>query len=289
MTYPHFFFAAMRTIANVARYLLSGGRTMQLEGRFRRGWYRNWSGDRRHRATFCSPKTAGEVSALVRRSSSMRVVGAGHSFNDGLATTGTTVSLDSLARVIKIDRTNRQATVEAGMRLRDLTRELHGEGLALRSLASHDAQSIAGLLSTDVHGTGREPAHMSDQVISLRLVDGNGTVHDVGPGDDLFRAAVGGAGSVGIITQVTLQCVDAFKLRQASHVEDQTWARANLGRLLAEHDHLSFYAYPFTKKIHVHSWDRTDESRSRLGARREALNEAKAALVAATVGDATAH
>ena len=289
MGYPHFVVAAGKTIANAGLYVLSRRRALLLEGRSRRGWYANWSGDRRHRATVAQPTTEAEVVALVREASSMRVVGAGHSFNDGLATTGTTVSLDELSGLVDIDRSRRQATVWGGTRLRDLTPLLRKEGLAIRSLASHDAQSVAGILSTDVHGTGREPAHLSDQVVSLRLVDGNGTCHQVGPGDALFRAAVGGIGSVGIITQVTVQCVDAFNLRQHSRVETREWAQENLDALLVDHDHLSFYAYPFTDLVHVHTWDHTSDSRTRLGARRESFNEAKAAVSAATFGDAMAH
>ena len=93
----------------------------------------------------------------------------------------------------------------------------------------------------------------------------------------------------GIITQVTVQCVDAFDLRQTTMVETRGWVERNLERLLADHDHVSFYAYPFTDLVHVHIWDRTEAPRSPLGAHREAVNEAKAAVVAATFGDATAH
>lgn len=289
MAYPHFTVAAAKTIANTGTFLLSRRRSLLLEGRFRNGTYRNWSGDRRHRASWSQPETEEEVAALIREASAVRIVGSGHSFNDGLICSEATMSLDRLSGIVSIDEQKRQATVWGGTRLRDLTGKLLDEGLALRSLASHDAQSVAGILSTDVHGTGREPAHLSDQVVSLRLVDGTGSVREVGPDDDLFRAAVGGLGSVGVITQVTLQCVEAFKLRQAARVENREWAEANLERLLTEHDHVSFYMYPFTDLLHVHTWDHTDDRRSILGARRESFNEAKAAVAAATFGDAMAH
>lgn len=289
MAYPNFTVAAAKTIANTGTFLLSRRRSLLLEGRFRNGTYRNWSGDRRHRAEWYQPKTEDEVAVLIRSSPSVRIVGSGHSFNDGLISNGATISLDRLCGIVSVDTEQRQATVWGGTRLRDLTGKLLDEGLALRSLASHDAQSVAGILSTDVHGTGRDPAHLSDQVVSIRLTDGTGTVHDVGPDDELFRAAVGGMGSVGVITQVTLQCVAAFKLRQNAWVENREWAEANLDRLLAEHDHVSFYVYPFTDLLHVHTWDRTSDRRSILGARRESFNEAKAAVAAATFGDAMAH
>ena len=191
MGYPHFGVAAAKTTVNAVAYVLSGRKRLLLEGRHRRGRYRNWSGDREHRANWAQPTTEQQVADLVGGAVAVRVVGSGHSFNDGLATDGVTLSLDRLAGVVGIDRDRRQATVRAGTRLRDLTPVLAANGLAIRSLASHDAQSVAGILSSDVHGTGRRPAHLSDQVVSLRLVDGRGAVHDVGPDDDRFRAAVG--------------------------------------------------------------------------------------------------
>lgn len=289
MGYPHFAVAATRTTANAAVYLASGRRKLLLEGRHRGGRYRNWSGDRRHRADWHQPDSEAGLIELLDRGGPVRTVGSGHSFNDGLASDGITLSLDRLAGVVDIDRDRRQVTVWAGTRLRDLTRRLRREGLAFRTLASHDAQSIAGILSTDVHGTGRAPAHFSDQVVSLRLVDGTGRVHDVGPEHDLFRAAVGGIGSAGVITRVTLQCVDAFHLHQRTLVESRAWAAEHLDAIIEHHDHVSFYAYPYTDLLHVHTWDRTASRRSRFGTARESLNEAKAAVAAATVGDGAAH
>jgi FAD/FMN-containing dehydrogenase len=288
MRYPHFAVAAFKTVVNAVCYVVSG-RVLLLEGRWWRGFYSNWSGDRRFPSRLVSPESEAEVVDIVRDEPLIRVVGAGHSFNDGLATEGATLSLDALAGVVHIDHEAKRATVWAGTRLRDLTPVLLAEGLAFRSLASHDAQSVAGILSTDVHGTARGPAHFSDHVVSMRLVDGTGELHTVGPNDELFRAAVGGIGAVGIITQVTVQCVDAFDLRQTTMVETRGWAERNLERLLADHDHVSFYAYPFTDLVHVHVWDRTEAPRSLLGARREAVNEAKAAVAAATFGDAMAQ
>lgn len=288
--YPSFLASGARSVANSLLYL-SGIRRkpLLLEGRRRGEEYRNWSGDRRHRAAWAEPETEEELARLIRISSSVRVVGSGHSFNDALASDGLTVSLDRMTGVVDVDPATRQATVRAGTRLRDLTGELSGHGLTLRSLASHDAQSVGGILATDVHGTGRGPAHLSDQVVALRLVDGVGTVHAVRPGDDLFRAAVGGLGAVGIITEVTVQCVDAFNLAQRTNVRDLDWVRDNLDRLTASNDHVSFYAYPFTDGVHLHTWDRTDQRPTVGGRVREAFNEAKATAAAAVVGDAAAH
>lgn len=288
--YPCFVVAATKTIVNTVVYVFSRRRYLVLEGRRRRTQYRNWSGDRRHEAAFAEPSTPAEVQEIVRSSPSVRVVGAGHSFNDGLRTDGVTLSLDRLAGVSHIDRNTKRVTVRGGTRLRDLTPILLDAGLAFRTLASHDAQSVGGVLATDVHGTGREPAHPSDAVVALDLVDGSGTMRPgLTPDDDVFRAAVGGLGAVGVITSVTFQVDDAFNLRQATHTESRQWAESHLDELFLAHEHVSFYAYPFTDLVQLHTWTRTVDRRSRFGAFRESLNETKAAVVAATLGDAMAH
>lgn len=290
IAYPHFLVAAARTIGNTTRYVVSRRRHLSLEGRTRGTEYRNWSGDRRHPADVKMPATVAEVQQIVRSAESVRVVGAGHSFNDGLKTDGVTLSLDRLAGVIDIDRERKRVTAWGGTRLRDLTPLLLDAGLAFQTLASHDAQSLAGVLATDVHGTGRGPAHPADAVVALDLVDGNGTLHEnLDPGDDRFRAAVGGIGAVGVITKVTFQVGDAFNLRQGSLVESRGWAEEHLDELFDANEHVSFYVYPYTDRVHVHTWTHTTDRRSRVGGFRESLNEAKAAIVAATLGDAMSH
>jgi FAD/FMN-containing dehydrogenase len=65
------------------------------------------------------------------------------------------ISLDRYSGVISKDPAKKQLTVKAGTRVRDVVRALLDEGLAFAAQPSHDAQSIAGILSTDVHGTGK--------------------------------------------------------------------------------------------------------------------------------------
>ena len=64
-----------------------------------------------------------------------------------------------------------------GTRVREISRILHADGAAIAALPSHDAQSIAGILSTEVHGTGRDWGFFSQWVESIKLIDAKGEVH----------------------------------------------------------------------------------------------------------------
>ena len=126
---------------------------------------------------------------------------------------------------------------------------------------------------------------MSQSVVGLRIVDGRGEVHEVGPEDDLFKAAIGGIGAVGIIVEVTLACVDAFHIRQQTRVITRERAEADLDGLLTRHDHASFYVFPFAKCVQLHTWDKTDAEKSLFNRLREYVNITWSALSAAWIGD----
>ncbi len=285
-----YLYQAFHTGWNILLYTLSGGRYLHLEGRMRGDRYRNWSLLFPHRPQpYLQPSSEEEIVQAVKSHDSIRLVGAGHSFNPGLVTEQATMSLDRYTGILELDREKRQARVRAGTRVRDISRLLLKEGLAFEALPSHDAQSIGGILSTDVHGTGKKLGFVSQQVVGLKIVDGRGEVHECRRGDDLFRAAIGGIGGVGIIVEVTLQCVDAFHIRQEVEVRKLDYVRARFRQLLEENDHFSLYVFPFTEWVQVHYWNPTTARKSFLGPFREYLNLVKQALGMSWFGDLVAH
>lgn len=278
------------TTLNIVGYLASGQRFLWLEGRVRRGVFRNWiHGYRYAPGEYRRPTSQAEIVALVKSAGSLRVFGSGHSFNEGVVSDGILVSLDDLAGLVSADADRGQVTVRSGTRVRDVVRILADHDLAFAALPSHDAQSIGGILSTDVHGTGRDWGFVSESVVRLTLVDGTGEVHQVKPSDGLFRAAIGGAGAVGIITEVTLQGVPRFNVEQKTEILDVAFARAHLDDLLAANEHLSLYLYPFSGTCQVNTWNTTKRPPTPNGDARELRAIALDAWLAATVGNFLAY
>jgi FAD/FMN-containing dehydrogenase len=219
-----------------------------------------------------------------------------HSFNGGVQTDETLVSLDRFNGLLASDgaqedqrRDELQAAVKGGTRVRNVVKLLLERGLAFKALPSHDAQSIGGILSTDVHGTGTDWGFVSDSVVGLTVVDGRGQRHECRPSDDLFKAAIGGIGAVGIITEVVVQAVRRFKVRQRVWIEDLAVVERDLDRLLDKHDHLSLYLFPFSTKCQVNTWDPTEAKRSKLGTVREFLSISLDALLAVWLGNLLAY
>jgi FAD/FMN-containing dehydrogenase len=281
---------ALLTTLNIVINAVTLGRVVWLEGRVRRGVFMNWARRFRYRpGKFVRPTTEAEIAELVRNSRSLRAFGSGHSFNTGVVSDGTLVSLDDYSGLLWKDRDKKQIAVKGGTRVRDVVQLLFDEGLAFSALPSHDAQSIAGILSTDVHGTGKDWGFVSQSVLRLKLVDGRGDVNECRPSDDLFKAAVGGIGAVGIITEVVIQGVERFNVEQRVEISDISSVERDLDRLLQENDHFSLYLFPFADLCQVNTWNRTGEGRSPFGDFREFVNISIDALMAAWVGNFAAY
>jgi FAD/FMN-containing dehydrogenase len=280
------------TTLNIVLYAVTRGNYLWLEGRVRRGVYRNWAREFRYAPpTYVRPSTEEELVRIVKRSAKVRVFGSGHSFNEGNVTDEVLISMDKYCGLVSKDLANQQITVKGGTRLRNVVKLLAQDGLAFAALPSHDAQSIAGILSTDVHGTSAEvggtgPAHgfISDSVVRLKLLDGNGDIVLCEPGDDLFNAAIGGLGAVGIILEVTVQVVPRFNIRQRVEIHNLEEVKQRLDALVATNDHFSIYVFPFTNECQVNTWNHTNQRHSPNAVVREFANISRDALLAAWFG-----
>lgn len=277
---------AINTTFNVLVYMITFGNMIWLEGRVRGGTFRNWSRRISYRPQkFVQPETEGELVELVKSSRRLRVFGAGHSFNSGVVADETLVSLDRYKGVIWVDAEKKQMAVKGGTRIREVVKAMLDEGLAFSALPSHDAQSIAGIISTDVHGTGRDWGFVSESVVGLKIIDGNGEVHECQPEDDLFKAAIGGIGGVGIICEVVVQAVDRFNIEQKFRIGELSYVKDNIDRLLEENEHFGLFMFPFTDKCQVNTWNSTDKPKSRLGSLREFGSNAIEALIVSWFGN----
>ena len=280
----------LATTANVVAYAASDGRFVLLEGRRQGTTFHNWALRYRQRPhRIAEPTTEAEIIDLIRSHRRLRVVGSGHSFNPGIVTEEVLISLDAYSGLTSIDAVAEQVTVRAGTRVRDVVALMLNHGLAFTALPSHDAQSIGGILSTDVHGTGRSWGFVSESIVRLTIIDGIGAVHQCGPSDPLFRAAIGGVGAAGIITEATIQGVPRFTIEQRTRMQELDAVRHGLDDLIEHHDHVSLYLFPYADHCQVNTWDRSTKPTSPADELQEFLNISADALLAAWVGNLLAY
>ena len=225
--------------------------------------WRNWGGnvvaspaEVQHAAT-----VAGVVDAVRRaadRGLTVRVSGAGHSFTPLVATDGLLLHVDGLSGVLSVDHERRRVRVLAGTRLHELNPALQELGLALPNLGDIDRQTISGAIATGTHGTGARLQGIAAAVCGLTLVLADGSTLDCSAEaePEVFAAARVGLGALGVVTEVELQCVPAFRLHAK---EGGTSLSAMLPRLQAEadaHDHLDLMWFPHSDRALVKRNDR---------------------------------
>lgn len=187
------------------------------------------------------PDSVDALSEVIRGARRVRAVGGAHSWSPAIVTDDTLVSLDRMRRVLAIDRARKQITVEAGLRLRDLNRHLDRAGLALANLGSIDAQSIAGAIATGTHGTGVAWPCLSAQVRRLALVDGRGRRVVLERGHPDFEGAVVGLGALGVVHELTLDVVDAFRLHDVTGLARLDDCIEQIDELAASQDHVKLW------------------------------------------------
>ncbi len=211
----------------------------------------NWSGRQRSKpAALHFIRSEADAAAIVRSAvaeqRSLRVAGAGHSHAPLVLSDGVIVDASGLAGVVSVDAASKRAWVWSGTRIYALGRALHDQGLALANQGDIDRQAIAGAVATGTHGTGAALKNLSAAVTAIRLVTAAGDIAecDSQRDADLFRAARLNLGAFGIVTQLQLQLVDAYRLEERGWSEPFDTLMPKLDELIARSRHLEFFWYP---------------------------------------------
>lgn len=199
------------------------------------------------------PDSAGAVQRAVTAAAGsgipIKAVGASHSFSGIAVPVGVLLELDDLTGVIDVDTERGRVTLSAGTRLRDIPRLLAPHGLAMENLGDIDSQSIAGAVSTGTHGTGARFRGLTAQVVGATLVTGSGELLHVDDDEnaELLPAVRLGLGALGILVDVTVQCVPAFDLHALEKPVPLWDVLDTLESSVAETDHFEFYWFPHTE------------------------------------------
>ncbi len=197
------------------------------------------------------PSSVDEVSAVVRsardRGLRVKAVGTGHSFTGIAVAPGVQVDMSGLTGVLRVDGT--RVTLGGGTVLHDLPPLLDPLGLALQNMGDIDAQTITGATSTGTHGTGAKFGGLATRIVGATLVTGAGDILNVSETENskLLPAVALGLGALGVLVDVTVDCVPSFGLRCVETPEPLELVLTEWTQRIAEADHFEFYWFPHTE------------------------------------------
>lgn len=218
--------------------------------------WRNWGRvESAHPSFIARPTNVDEVVAVVRRARELnlavKAVGAGHSFTAIAAAPGILMDLAGLDGLHHVNPELRRVTLGAGTNLYQLPALLEPYSLAMENLGDIDRQTIAGATSTGTHGTGGNFRGIAAQIVAVTLVTGDGSILRVSDSEnaELLPAVKLGLGALGILVEVTVQCVPAFVLHALEQPESFDEVLDGFHTRVAASDHFEFYWFPHTDTV----------------------------------------
>jgi len=159
-------------------------------------------------ARVLAPLSTDEVARAIAGWPGKVAVGGGRYSMGGQVAVAMGLHLDMrrMNRLVWLDRSARVVRVQAGMRWRDLQDVLDPLGLAVHTMQSYANFTVGGTVSVNGHGRYVGNGPIGNSVRALRLVLADGSAREVKRtrDADLFRAAIGGYGAIGVITEVEL-------------------------------------------------------------------------------------
>lgn len=222
------------------------------------GLWRNWVGNQscvpRYKA---APASEAELADTMARAHAqglnIRCAGSGHSFTPIVATGGLLLSLAGMAGIRAVDTERQRVTVSAGTRIGAVGRALKAAGLSLVNQGDIDTQAVAGALCTGTHGTGARLSNMASQIVAMRLVQPDGTILIVDERDlDMLHASQVAVGTLGVISEITLQAMPAYNLHERLWRDDFETCMERYDELAATHRHFGFFWCPVPESRHLY-------------------------------------
>jgi len=226
------------------------------------GEWANWSGWVKAKpVNILEPGDEGALAEEIRAAETpIRVTGAGHSFTPICETSGTLFSLSKMSGLISSDSTTKRVRVHAGTGIRDMGPLLHGQGLGLPNQGDIDRQTIAGAVGTGTHGTGTTLGSLSAAVTGFRLVTSSGDVVQCSREEeaDLFHAGRVSMGTLGVMSEIELQCRSAYALEERGGRMPVADLFASLDGLCKDNRHFEFFWFPFADEVLIKTLNEVD-------------------------------
>ncbi len=164
----------------------------------------------------CERDIISAVCAARHGAYTVRAVGSRGSKNDCYRTDGVSLEFGRYDGVVAFD--GRFITVQAGMKIGRLNEFLRNRGMIIPTCGEWQGATVAGSIATGSHGGSARHGIHSSSVMAMRLITADGTPWEVDRHSPYFDHVAVSVGALGIISTITLACVETFYLELETRV-----------------------------------------------------------------------
>lgn len=232
----------------------------------------NWSGSLKFTpGEVIEPDSEEMVQKVVQKAleenKKIRVVGKGHSSSPLVVTDQILISLKKFKAVERVDQNNSTAWIGSGLTVKEGGSKLLEHELSFHNTGDVDVQTVAGAISTGTHGTGIKLKNLSSMLIGCRMICSDGQIKEYTEqqhGKDFFDALRVSLGTFGIMTNIKLKLLPAFKLERKEWCTHTDNCLENLDNLIEENRNFDFYWYPRNDLIKLRTLNQPGEGTQNL-------------------------
>ncbi|PIF33846.1 FAD/FMN-containing dehydrogenase [Flavobacterium sp. 9] len=211
------------------------------------------------------PKTENEIIDAIKNTTGPISIGGGKYSMGGQTAFENSLHIDmrSFNKIVKIDTTKKEITVQAGIRWRDIQKVIDPLNLSIKIMQTYSNFTVGGAISVNCHGRYIGHGPIISSVLELKIITANGDIiianREVN--QEVFNAAIGGYGGIGVIAEATLKLVDNEKVERFHQVMDIEDYKAYFDKNIRNNTNVVFqngnlYPPKYDKIMSI-SWEKT--------------------------------
>jgi len=168
------------------------------------------------------PKTINEIIYTIKTTTGPISIGGGKYSMGGQTAFENSLHIDmrSFNKVVKLDTIKKQITVQTGIRWRDLQKIIDPYNLSVKIMQTYSNFTVGGAISVNCHGRYIGHGPIISSVLELKIITASGEIIKANRqvNQDIFNAAIGGYGGIGVIAEATLQLADNVKVERSTQL-----------------------------------------------------------------------
>ena len=164
------------------------------------------------------PRSIPEIKQAIMSSSGPISIGGGKYSMGGQTAFENSLHIDmrSFKQVIELDTIQKTIRVQPGISWRELQKVIDPYNLSVKIMQTYANFTVGGSVSVNCHGRYIGHGPIISSVKHLKILTASGELMEASrqQNQDVFNAAIGGYGGIGVIVEVTLQLDDNVKVER---------------------------------------------------------------------------